>query len=186
MANSIVIKSGLLLLRRTDEDDLDFVLNAERNEENRPFVNQWSRLQHREALSNEDLAHLICETADHSRAVGYLILAGLKSSNQCIEFRRLVITQKGRGYGREAIKLVKKLAFERLNAHRLWLDVKEQNHRARRLYESEGFILEGVLRECLKAEAGFESLAVMSMLHKEFILPYSPKEIDYKVKGKLC
>jgi RimJ/RimL family protein N-acetyltransferase len=63
---------------------------------------------------------------------------------------------------------VKRFAFVERRAHRLWLDVKEQNHRARSLYESEGFTLEGVLRECLKGAEGFESLVVMSMLASEY------------------
>ena len=64
--------------------------------------------------------------------------------------------------------MVKRLAFEEFKAHRLWLDVKEHNVRARHLYESEGFVTEGVLRGCIKAEAGFESLVVMSMLRGEY------------------
>ncbi|MCI0698316.1 GNAT family N-acetyltransferase [candidate division KSB1 bacterium] len=169
MANNFaVVQSNLLLLCRAMPEDLDFVVGAEQHEENRSFVMAWPRAQHQEALANADLMHLICETVANARGVGYIILAGLQNANLSVEFRRLVITDKSRGFGREAVKLVKKLAFETLNAHRLWLDVKEQNHRARRLYESEGFAVEGVLRECLKTETGFDSLVVMSMLRNEY------------------
>ena len=34
----------------------------------------------------------------------------------------------------------------------------------RALYEAEGFVVEGVLRECLKEESGFGSLVVMALL----------------------
>jgi hypothetical protein len=34
-------------------------------------------------------------------------------------------------------------------SRRLWLDVKERDKRARALYVAEGFVAEGVLRECL-------------------------------------
>ena len=155
-------------LRRTLEDDLDFVLSAEQSAENRPFVRVWTREQHLAALTSEDLSHLIIENIADSRRVGYIILAGLTDANQSIEFRRIVVSEKGKGYGKEALQLVKRLAFEELKAHRLWLDVKEHNVRARHVYESEGFVAEGVLRECIKAEAGFESLVVMSMLRDEY------------------
>jgi len=170
MANehSNVVQSQLLRLRRTTDEDLDFVFHAEQHEENRTFIIPWSRERHREAFVNEDMLHLICETVDGSRAVGYIILAGLKNANQSLEFRRLVITEKGRSFGREAVRLIKKFAFESVNMHRLWLDVKVQNHRAKRLYETEGFVVEGILRECLKTEKGFESLIVMSMLRSEY------------------
>jgi RimJ/RimL family protein N-acetyltransferase len=153
-------------LRRTVEGDLDFVLAAEGAEENRLFVGQWAREQHREALSNPDLAHLVVESVDGARPVGYVIMAGLLDGNRSVEFRRVVITEKGRGYGREVLRAVKRMAFEELKAHRLWLDVREKNERARGLYESEGFVTEGMLRECVSAEGGWESLVLMSLLEQ--------------------
>ena len=72
------------------------------------------------------------------------------------------------GIGRAAVRLVKRFAFRKHGAHRLWLDVKEHNDRARRLYQAEGFIVEGVLRECLRGDSGFASLVVMSLLASEY------------------
>ena len=154
-------------LRPTKESDLDFVLGAEQNAENRLFVSSWTREQHQAAFGDEDLSHLIIETLSDDR-VGYIILAGLENVNKSIEFRRIVVTEKNQGYGKQALRLVKKLAFEVLKANRLWLDVKEQNVRARHIYEAEGFQAEGVLRECLKTGKGYESLVVMSMLCGEY------------------
>lgn len=48
------------------------------------------------------------------------------------------------------------------------LDVKERNTRAQALYASEGFALEGRLRESVKVSGGYDSLIVMSMLQPEF------------------
>lgn len=155
-------------LRRTVEDDLDFVLAAEGAEDNRRFVGQWTRGQHREAMSNPELAHLVVESVEDGRSVGYVIMAGLRDANRAVEFRRVVITDKGKGYGREVLRAVKEMAFRELKAHRLWLDVKEHNRRARLLYESEGFVVEGVLRECVSAEGGWESLVLMSVLAQEY------------------
>jgi diamine N-acetyltransferase len=60
------------------------------------------------------------------------------------------------------------MAFDTLTAHRLWLDVKEWNLRARTLYEREGFRYEGTLRECCKETTGYSSLIVMSILESEY------------------
>jgi RimJ/RimL family protein N-acetyltransferase len=157
-------------LRETREDDLPFVLGSEQSDENRPFVSVWTYEQHLAALTAEDLSHLIIESIADGSRVGYIILAGLAGPNQSVEFRRIVVTTKGKGYGREALRRARDLAFGELQAHRLWLDVKEHNYRARHLYDSEGFVVEGVLRECIKAEAGFESLVVMSVLRNEYLL----------------
>lgn len=158
-------------LRQTLGSDLDFVLNAERSNENSKFVISWTYEQHKQALSSKDLLHLIVERCDNNKPIGYIILAGLEQAHQSIEFRRIVITDKGKGYGRKSLQLVKKMAFEQLSAHRLWLDVKEHNLRARHVYEAEGFIVEGVLRECLKTGDKFDSLVILSMLKSEYRLP---------------
>jgi diamine N-acetyltransferase len=157
----------MILLRPTEVDDLQYVVAAEQHDDNRAFVVTWSYDQHRGALFGTDLAHLIVED-EADKPVGFIILAGLESPHQNIEFRRIVITEKGKGYGQEAIQQVQRFAFTRLSAHRLWLDVKESNHRARYIYEKLGFREEGILRECLKNGEQFESLVVMSILSHEY------------------
>ncbi len=167
-------------LRRTNESDLDFVLGAEQSAENRIFIGAWTREQHRVAFDAKDLSHLIIETIE-GKPVGYVILAGLADANESIEFRRIVITEKNQGYGKQALRQIKKLAFEELKAHRLWLDVKEENARARHIYKAEGFVAEGVLRDCLKIENGYESLFVMSMLRDEYESRFINKQPSLRI-----
>jgi RimJ/RimL family protein N-acetyltransferase len=66
------------------------------------------------------------------------------------------------------VRLVKRAAFERQNAHRLWLDVLDFNVRARRLYETEGFVVEGTRRDCLRRGDRYVSAVIMSMLESEY------------------
>jgi len=155
-------------LRRTTEQDLSFVIAAEGDEENRHFITSWPEEKHRAALNDADMQHLIIESKPNDKRVGFVILAGLQNEHRNIEFMRLVITEKAKGYGRAAVQSIKRHAFETMAAHRLWLDVKEHNTRARALYENEGFRYEGTLRECLKSTDGFESLVVMSLLEQEY------------------
>lgn len=160
-----------VVLRPTKSADLDFVLAAESAPENRPFILQWPREQHETAIASPTFAHLIVEDAQGGKPVGYAILMGLGGPHRSIELRRLVITAKGGGYGRAAVRAIKRLAFDGLAAHRLWLDVKEFNQRARQLYESEGFSAEGLLRECYLGESGFESVYIMAMLDAKYRHP---------------
>ena len=155
-------------LRRTTENDLPYVLTAEGNEDNRRFITGWAEQKHLAALHDANIEHLILESKPNRQRIGFVILAGLQSEHRSIEFMRIVVTDKGKGYGRSAVRAIKRHAFETLSAHRLWLDVKEHNERARTLYEQEGFRYEGTLRECLKGADGFESLVVMSLLEQEY------------------
>jgi diamine N-acetyltransferase len=155
-------------LRRTTENDLSYVLSAESDDDSSRFIAVWPEEKHRAALGDENIEHLIIALKPHSQRIGFAILAGLQGENRSIEFMRIVVTDKGKGYGRAAVSAIKHHAFDALSAHRLWLDVKEQNTRARTVYEKEGFRYEGTLRECLKGPEGFESLMVMSILEQEY------------------
>lgn len=155
-----------LWMRPTAENDLPFVVRIELQEAGSGFVTAEGLGRHMQYLADPDVGHLIIESGPE--VVGYLILAGLTDPNENIELRRIVISEKGRGYGRAAVRMAKMAAFSELKAHRLWLDVKTYNERARHLYETEGFVAEGTLRECVKGENGRESVVIMSILKHEF------------------
>jgi RimJ/RimL family protein N-acetyltransferase len=55
--------------------------------------------------------------------------------------------EQGKGYGREAVRLVLAYGFETLGLHRVELRVYENNGRGVRCYEACGFRREGVKRE---------------------------------------
>src|SRR3954462_9793526 len=148
--------------------DIDFVLSLEQAPETLPFITPWERTQHEAAIRFPDFRHFIIEGGQGLESVGFLILIGCRSQNQSLELKRMVVQSKGAGYGRAALRVAKKVAFDDLKAHRLWLDVKQRNGRAKALYDGEGFVVEGELRDAVKTSDGFESLIVMSMLRSEF------------------
>jgi len=155
-------------IRPTAESDLDAILAMERSDDNTPYIRQWPREKHLEAIADKNIAHFVIQSADDGRIVGYIILIGLENPDKGVEFKRIVISEKGNGYGRAAIRFIKKYVFEELGFHRLWLEVLENNNRAYQLYKSEGFVDEGVHRESLREGETYLSLIVMSMLRNEY------------------
>lgn len=155
-------------LRPTMQSDLEFVLSLEHDPENLPYITPWERIQHEAAIRFPDFRHFVIETGPQLEAGGFLILIGCRNQHQSIELKRMVVRDKNQGYGRAALRVVKKIAFDDLGAHRLWLDVKKRNTRAKALYDSEGFTFEGELREAVKVQGGFDSLLVLSMLQSEY------------------
>ena len=156
-------------LRPTMQSDIDFVLTLERDPANLPFITPWDRTQHEAAIRFPDFRHFVIEGGPGFEPAGFLILIGCRSPHQAIELKRVVVRDKGHGIGRAALRVAKRLAFDDLGAHRFWLDVRTHNTRALGLYDSEGFVREGTLRECVQGAQGrFDSLAVMSLLAHEF------------------
>ncbi len=81
--------------------------------------------------------------------VGNVWLWAIDARHQKAELRIIIGDERamGRGVGTEAIALVCKYAFERLNLHKIYAYVLGINPRARRAFEKAEFKLEGTLRE---------------------------------------
>jgi len=155
-------------LRPTMQSDLDYVLSLERDPENLPYITPWEKIQHEAAIRFPDFRHFIIETGPELERGGFLILIGCRNQHQSIELKRMVVQSKHQGFGRAALRVIKKIAFDDLGAHRFWLDIKKRNTRAQALYASEGFAFEGELREAVRVSDGYDSLIVMSMLQAEY------------------
>ena len=157
-----------LRLRPTMLSDLDFVIGVERDAANLPFITPWERTQHEGAVRFPDFRHFIVEAGPGTQAIGFVILQGCRSPHRSVELKRLVLQRKGEGLGRACVRRLKQMAFRDLRAHRFWLDVKAGNPRAQALYASEGFVVEGTLRDAVRLDDGYDSLIVMSMLEGEY------------------
>jgi diamine N-acetyltransferase len=157
-----------LRLRPTMLSDLDYVIGVETDQHNLPFITPWERTQHEGAVRFPDFRHFIVEAGSGYERAGFVILQGCRNQHRSVELKRVVLQPKGHGYGRACVRLLKRMAFRDLRAHRFWLDVKLLNVRAQALYASEGFVDEGVLRESVKLADGYDSLRVMSILDREY------------------
>ena len=78
------------------------------------------------------------------------------------------MTEKGAGFGEEAMNAIIRFAFEEQNANRFWLDVYPDNHVGIKLYEKLGLHRDGVLRQNYKAERGYLDQIIYSMLKSEY------------------
>ncbi|MHB1393717.1 MAG: GNAT family N-acetyltransferase [Clostridia bacterium] len=150
----------------TKPEYLDLISSIEKNNSNFVFV--WPKERHMEAINRVDEMHISIILASTSELVGYIILTGVGGEDQSLEFRRMVIADKGKGYGRTSVRFIKKYCFEVLKYHRLWLDSYTDNERAIGLYASEDFVQEGIIRECKRHGDGYRSMVIMSMLENEY------------------
>ncbi len=75
---------------------------------------------------------------------------------------------RGQGYGREAMELGLRFAFDELNLHRVCLTVFSYNETARKLYESLGFRHEGTYREHLLRNGRRHDMLLYGLLQREW------------------
>ena len=84
----------------------------------------------------------------------------------------------GQGYFKEALQMVSKYLFEKLNFHRVWAKTQSDNLHSIRALENNGFIREGLLRDYYLSSSGRRHHAVvLSILRDEYFSLHGHKHI---------
>jgi RimJ/RimL family protein N-acetyltransferase len=153
-------------------------VTTERKPEFHTQVGIWPEDEHRRAIADPDHCYLIAQwgiwaqpgpsARPEERRCGFAILRGLASPHRNIELKRFVIAAPEQGVGSAVLPLVLRYVFEDMGAHRLWLDVFEDNARARHVYRKAGFQEDGVFREAIFRDGEFHTLMLMAILDREF------------------
>ena len=101
--------------------------------------------------------------------VGTISIYGIKSPVRCATLGITIAPgHQNRGYGREALLIALRLAFEEYNAHKVELEVYDYNQHAIGLYESVGFVTEGCRREVVYHMGRYFDRILMGILESEW------------------
>jgi ribosomal protein S18 acetylase RimI-like enzyme len=152
----------MLTLRPAAADDLQNLAEWEAEPGTSTWLGETGPAWHARALSDPDQEHLVAIEAEAT--VGFAVLAGLRDG-EAIELRRMVISPAHRrtGRGRALLTAALARAYQHHGARRVWLDVKAHNHRARTLYESEGFTATETLTGAItEADGTLSDLVIMA------------------------
>jgi diamine N-acetyltransferase len=133
---------------------------------------QMAHWYDRAATDHERMFFTIYET-DAWRAVGFCVLRDIDPSHRTAEFGMTIgdRTDRGKGYGTEAVRLLLDLAFTGLGLQNVQLQTYEFNHAALRAYERAGFKEYGRRRRCHFMGGRFWDVVYMDYLAEEFCSP---------------
>jgi RimJ/RimL family protein N-acetyltransferase len=112
---------------------------------------------------------VICRLGD-DRAVGSIDLHALDLTNGSAGLGILIgdPADTSQGYGSDAIHALLGFGFGELRLERIWLDVYDDNARARHVYERIGFIHEGTFRRGIYRHGRFVDVHRMAVLRGEW------------------
>ena len=115
----------------------------------------------------DDCAYFAVETGDTARHVGNVWLWAIDRRHRKAELRVVIgdAAARGKGVGSEAIDLLCRHGFERLELHRIYAYVLAINPAARRAFERAGFTLEGTLRDDRWTGNGFTDAYLLARLN---------------------
>jgi len=121
------------------------------------------------SASSDDAKYFAIETLD-GKLVGDCGLRFIDWKSRKAEFF-ITIGEKqfwGKGLGSDALRIVVRLAFDKMNLNRLWLSVLVDNPRAVRCYEKCGFVREGLLRQESYVDGKYRDVLLMALLREDY------------------
>ena len=121
------------------------------------------------SAGGDDAKYFAIETLD-GRLVGDTGIRFIDWKSRKAEFF-ITIGEKhcwDKGFGTDALRIVIRLAFDRMNLNRLWLSVLADNARAVRCYEKCGFVREGLLRQESFVDGKYRDVHLMGLLREDY------------------
>lgn len=171
-----ILQGEHILLREFQQEDYTALCS---------WVNDWQRTRY---LSTRywipqtagDVSEYLTDRLQSSHTAYHFVIASPKTREylgqidlyevnwrlRCATLGMIVIAP-GKGYGTEALRLIRRFAFDTLGLERLELEVHEDNHAALRCYEKAGFLREGVKRNAYFSEGRFRDVVMMSALRDD-------------------
>lgn len=162
-----IIQSERMNIIEAAPSDINEIIDIESHPENRDFLWIGTYEEHFDEINDPAHLLLLFKEKSDNRTVGYA-LARINAKSEVFELRRIAITEKRCGYGREAMNALLKFAFEKLGINRFWLDVYPDNTYGINLYENLHMHRDGVLRQNYKSERGYLDQIIYSMLKSEY------------------
>ncbi len=174
------MEGKLVRLRAYERSDLEAVMAWVNDEEVKHFLGgpmltypvsrvQQEQFLERASRQSDDHKTFAIETLTREY-IGGIDLHNINWIDRHAEIGIVIGIKKNwsKGYGTDAMRVLLKLAFEKMNLHRVYLLVFAYNERAIASYEKCGFKREGVLREHRYAQGKYHDAIVMGLLESEY------------------
>jgi RimJ/RimL family protein N-acetyltransferase len=175
-----IMEGKLVRLRGYERADLSALMKWVNDEEvtdflGTPLVYPMSSIAEQnfiEAAANhsETDKRFVIESLADGRNIGGISFLAVDWLNRSAGIG-IVIGDKscwGKGYGTDAMRVMMRLGFDKMNLHRLWLHVYDFNQRGISSYEKCGFKREGILRDERYLNGRYHDTIVMAVLQHEY------------------
>lgn len=122
-------------------------------------------------LSREDVVIFGIHRLETNALIGACQLRNIHPVHRSAELQIRIgaVSERGKGYGTEAVRLLLGFAFKDLNLRRVYLHVFSSNLAAIRTYEKVGFRREGLLRQAAHIDGAYVDVVVMGILRDEYV-----------------
>ena len=162
-----MIETKRLYIIDAIEADIKTIIELESHKDNRDFIWLGTYDEHKAEMEDKNHLLFVLRRKEDNLTIGFALIR-LDFKSEIFELRRIAISHKGMGYGKEVMTALLKYVFEELNINRFWLDVYPDNAIGIKLYEGLGLRCDGVLRQNYKSKRGYLDQIIYSMLKNEY------------------
>ncbi len=173
-----MITGEKVILRALNKEDISKILEIHNNLEIKksamfhPFpvsieqdIEWFEKIS--EDKSNKFVYFSIIEKESNDFA-GYTSLRNINWINRNCYFGITILpSMQGKGFGKEATSLMIDFAFNKLNLHKILLEVISDNKKAIELYKKLGFLEEGILKEQFYFDGIYHDVVLMAYVKRD-------------------
>lgn len=163
----MLFETERLIFEEATLETIETIIELESHPDNRDFLWIGTYDEHVEEINDENQLLCVIKEKVSLEIIGYCLIRFDRKS-AVFELRRIAISKKGKGYGRESMIGLFDFAFNKCHSNRLWLDVYPDNTIGIKLYESLKMHRDGIMRESDKTDRGYLNQIIYSLLKKEY------------------
>ncbi len=157
-----------IVLRDAKPEDIPFIMACERRPGYDQFIGGWPEEKHHAAMADAEIRYFLGYEGAESRGFAIVHQAWIHPQN--LYLKRVAMHDADRGHGRAFLSALHDWILANTDTHRFWLEMAESNARGQHLYESLGFVVEGVIRDGWSTlEGGRSSGIQMSLLKPDWL-----------------
>lgn len=174
----VTLTGDTIYLRALEPEDLGFVYAVENDEEMWEISNTqtpYSRYLLRQYLENarqdiyeaKQLRLAICIKGGNE-AIGLIDLFDFDPANQRAGVGIIIKdnSERGKGHGKEALRLLIQFAFNKLHLHQLYANIDPDNSVSIALFSTFGFRLAGIKKEWNRRGGAYKDEALYQLIHQ--------------------
>ena len=157
----------LAIVHRIENDELLWELSTTLTPYSKFTIKEYLENAHRDIYEVKQLRLVICKKEDDA-VLGMIDLFDYDPKNQRAGVGILVLeeSERGRGYGTEALQLMIKYSFAHLDMHQLYANILEGNDRSIQLFKKQGFEEVGVKKDWKRFRGSFKNEILYQLINK--------------------
>ena len=172
-----MLKGEKIYLRTIEPSDARLILQWENNPDNWAVSNtlvpfsEHLILQYvnsaQDIFTTKQLRFIICLQGE-DKPIGTIDLFEYEPLHRRAGIGVLIdeVSERNKGYADEAVKLMIRYSFERLDLHQLFCNIFESNIHSIKLFEKNGFIKSGEKKDWVKINGNWETELFYQLLNK--------------------